>query len=243
MARRLPRQLALPSPRTWGGRRDGAGRKRARARPDVPHAPRAPHDPRHPVHVTLRATRGLNSLRSEPAFAALLRAVSEASREDFRLVHFSVQTDHVHLIVEADSGDHLRGGLNGLACRVARAVNRAWRRRGPVWADRYHARALTTPREVRNGLVYVLLNFRKHLRAPPSIDPRSSGAWFDGWAHPPPPTSQPRPVATPRTWLGATGWRRGGGPVDVRELPAQFRTPKGAESRWHVGPPQAGPAP
>ena len=221
MARRLPKQLALPSPRTWGGRRVGAGRRPSGTRPDVPHAPRAPHDPRHPVHVTLRATRGLKSLRSDHAFSALLQAFSKANRDQFRVVHFSVQTDHVHLIVEADSRDHLRRGLNSLTCRAARGLNRCWNRRGPIWSDRYHARALTTPREVRNGLIYVLLNFRKHLRAPPVIDPRSSGAWFDGWARQPSPATQPCPVATARTWLGFAGWRRAGGPVDVREMPAR----------------------
>lgn len=220
MAHRSPTQLALPIPPTWGGRRKGAGRISAKARPDVSHATRPSHNPRHPVHVTLRATRGLRSLRSEPAFNALVGAVAAANRDAFRVVHFSVQMDHLHLIVEADSGDALRRGLNGLNCRTARALNRAWRRRGSIWSDRYHARALTTPREVRNGLVYVLLNFRKHLRAPPCIDPRTSGAWFDGWASPPPPVAQPAPVARPRTWLAAVGWRRGRGPIDVREVPA-----------------------
>jgi hypothetical protein len=168
----------------------------------------------------LRAVGGLKSLRSDLAFSALLRAFSTARREHFRVVHFSVQTDHVHLIVEADSSDHLRRGLNSLTCRAARALNRVWRRGGPIWADRYHAHALGTPREVRNGLVYVLLNFRKHLRAPPCIDPRSSGAWFDGWKRPPLLATQPPPVVAARTWLGAVGWRRGRGPIGVDEMPA-----------------------
>jgi hypothetical protein len=173
----------------------------------------------------LRATAGLKSLRSELAFAALVHAIGSATRDAFRILHFSVQTDHVHLIVEADSADHLRSGLNGLTCRAARALNRLWHRHGAIWSDRYHARALTTPREVRYGIVYVLLNFRKHLRAPPCIDPRSSGPWFDGWAAPPPPSTQPHPVAPPRTWLAAVGWRRGGGPIDVCEMPAS-RSPR-----------------
>lgn len=219
MARRLPKQLALPAPRTWGGRRDGAGRVSSKRRPDVSHATRPPHDPRHPVHVTLRATRGLRSLRSEPAFSALVRAFTAANRDAFRVVHFSVQTDHVHLIVEADSRGDLRRGLNSLNCTAARAVNRAWKRSGPVWGDRYHARALTTPREVRNGLVYVLLNFRKQLRAPPLVDPLSSGAWFDGWSHNQERSSQPSPVAGPRTWLGTVGWRRAGGLIRTAETP------------------------
>jgi REP element-mobilizing transposase RayT len=219
MARRLPKQLALPSPRTWGGRRTGAGRKPSGPRANVPHTPRAPHDPRHPVHVTLRAVPGLPPLRSEAASGALERALSSSSHDGFRVVHFSVQTDHAHLIVEADSGDQLRSGLNGLTARAARALNRAWRRRGSVWGDRYHARALTTPREVRNGLVYVLVNFRKHLRAGPGIDPRSSGAWFDGWSHQPARSSRPSPVAAARTWLAAAGWRRAGGAIRVAESP------------------------
>jgi len=134
-----------------------------------------------------------------------------------------VQTDHLHLIVEADTATTLTRGLQGLAVRCARAVNRASRRHGPVWSHRYHAHTLRTPREVRHALVYVLLNFRKHLRALPGVDPRSSGVWFDGWAQPPRrPTGQPlvAPVATPRTWLGAVGWRRAGGPIDWRESPA-----------------------
>ena len=219
MARRLPKQLALPAPRTWGGRRAGSGRKPAHPRPNVSHTARSAHDPRHPVHVTLRAGRGLPSLRSRLTFQALSLAFSAASREDFRVVHFSVQTDHVHLIVEADSSDGLRRGINGLAGRLARALNRIWRRSGAVWSDRYHARALATPREVRNGLIYVLLNFRKHLRAAPGVDPCSSGAWFDGWSHDPHPREQPFPIAPARTWLATVGWRRAGGPIDVREAP------------------------
>jgi hypothetical protein len=69
--------------------------------------------------------------------------------------------------------------------------------------------------------VYVLLNFRKHLRAAPGIDPWSSGRWFDGWAGPPAEPVEPSPVAAPRTWLAAGGWRRAGGPIDVREAPSR----------------------
>jgi len=107
----------------------------------------------------------------------------------------------------------------GLAVRTAKAINRRARRRGKVWSDRFHARGLTTPREVRRAMTYVLLTFSKHLRAPPGIDPRSSGPWFDGWAKPPAPAADPSPVATPKTWLGAVGWRRAGGPIAFAEAP------------------------
>lgn len=221
MSRRRSNQFDLPTPSTWGGRRPGAGRKATRNRPGPRHAPRPAHDARHPVHVTLRAGRGVPWLRSDLAWATLRDALGEASRSSFRVVHFSIQSDHIHLIVEADSTRALSGGLRGLAIRLARAINRRCRRRGPVWAERYHARALCTPREVRLTLTYVLLNFRKHLRAAPGVDPRSSGPWFDGWRQPPPKPLDPCPTKPPRTWLGTQGWRRAGGPIDFREAPAR----------------------
>jgi hypothetical protein len=153
-------------------------------------------------------------------YSQLRRALAASRRERFRLLHFSVQSDHVHLIVEADDDQSLVRGMQGLSVRCARAINRGARRRGPVWSERYHAHPLATPREVRLGLVYVLLNFRKHLHAPPGIDPCSSGPWFDGWAHQPTLAPLPAPVARPRTWLGAIGWRRAGGAIHCRELPA-----------------------
>jgi hypothetical protein len=137
-----------------------------------------------------------------------------------RLVHYSLQGNHAHLIVEADNDRALGRGMKAIGARLARAVNRIFGRTGPVLEDRYHVHVLRTVREVRNALAYVLLNARKHAaRAGRSfsrvyeVDPASSGRWFDGWrrpvreAGPPPPV---RPVATPRSWLLAIGWKRSG---------------------------------
>src|SRR5450432_3378564 len=94
------------------------------------------------------------------------------------------------------------------------------RARGRVWSSRFHSHALRTPTEARRGLVYVLLNFRKHLRAYPGVDPRSSGPWFGGWRTPVPASSDAVPVVAPRTWLATVGWRRAGGPIAFDERPA-----------------------
>jgi len=176
----------------------------------MPHRRRAAHDPRCPVHVTLRATAGLPSLRDERVFAVIRRALAAASRGTFRLQHFSVQSDHLHLIVEADEPTRLARGIQGLAIRVARAVNRALSRHSAVWMERYHARALTTPREVRNALVYVLNNVRKHVPGARGLDPRSSAAWFTGWRTAVATMAEPAPVAQARTWLVRVGWLRHG---------------------------------
>jgi hypothetical protein len=97
-------------------------------------------------------------------------------------------------------------------------------RRGKVWGSRYHAHRLKTPREVRVGLAYVLLNFRKHFRAGLGIDPRSSGRWFEGWAHAP-VAARDGPLARPRTWLVRVGWRRAGGPIELGEGPLPTHQP------------------
>jgi putative transposase len=216
--RRRARQTTFDF-RTWGGRRHGAGRKPAGPRRRVSHAARPPHAPRHPVHVTLRGVGGLPSFRRGPVFPAVRRALAAASRPAFRVAQFSVQTNHLHPLVEADGGRALVRGLQGLAIRVARAVNRVLARSGPAWADRYHARALTTPREVWRGLVYVLQNARKHGAASSGPDPCSSAPWFRGWVRPVTRPLGTSPVARPRTWLLAVGWRRCG-PLDVAMRPA-----------------------
>jgi hypothetical protein len=174
------------------------------------------------------------TLRSPRVFPILRRALSASLKVAFRVIHFSVQTNHVHLVVEGDDAQALVRGLQGLAGRCAKAINRAAGRRGRVWRSRYHAHPLRTPTEVRRGLVYVLLNFRKHLRAAPGLDPRSSGAWFTGWRRPAPrytsrstsPSAprEPAPVAPPRTWLATVGWLRAGGAIALHEQPAALRT-------------------
>ena len=220
---RRPRQLALPVPKTWGGARRGAGRPPANGRtPQVPHRARPEHEPRHPVHVTFRAQRAFPSLRSALAFGALRSAIAKSSNAGFRVVHFSVQADHVHAIVEADDKRSLSTGIAALKIRTARALNRTFRRRGAVWSGKYHAGAVRTPQETRVALLYVLQNWKKHIRGARGVDGRSSGPWFDGWTKPPrlPPT--PTPVARPRTWLASKGWReRGGGPLLPDDAPGR----------------------
>jgi putative transposase len=197
--------------RRHGGRRAGAGRKAVGARRNVAHRPREPHRRYAPAHVTLRAATLPASLRAPGVFPVVSAALGRASREEFRVVAFSVQHDHVHMIVEADDGSAFVRGIQGLAIRVAKAVNRVLGRHGAVWADRFHARDLTTPRAVRHALVYVLHNWKKHrLHRGQRVDPCSSARWFSGWKNLRIPEALSAPVVTARTWLARWGWRRYG---------------------------------
>ncbi|MFZ5785922.1 MAG: transposase [Acidobacteriota bacterium] len=210
--------------RTWGGKRKGAGRK-PRTPGRVSHRARPPLASRHPVHVTLSVDSSLPSLRRRD-LARLCEACFRAGKErqDFRLVHYSIQGRHLHLVVEAQTARGLSRGLQGLSIRLAKRLNRALGRSGRVFVDRYFGRILRNPRQVRNTLCYVLNNFRRHEARRENVriargwvDELSSGRWFDGWRDRgawPPDTqtveSSPPAVATARTWLLRVGWRRHG---------------------------------
>jgi len=226
------RQLALDlrESSNWGGRRPGAGRKPA---PDarILHRSREGFGALQAGHVTLKTRPEVPSLRSVRLVRELERSFAKLrKRRDFRLVHYSLQGNHAHLIVEAKDPEALGRGMKALGARLARAVNRVFRRRGPVRADRYHLRVLRTPAEVRGALAYVLLNARRHSRKASGVlrcDPASSGRWFDGWrrrpeVHRSQAGLRSPPVARARSWLLRVGWRRHG-LIDPLEVPGPGR--------------------
>ena len=185
------------------------------------HRQRSLQATRHPAHVTLKLRPGLPPLRRRAEREVILTAFTRGKdRFGFRLAHFTIQNDHLHLIAEAADRTALRRGLQGLAIRIARALNKLWQRRGKVFADRYPDRALTSPREVRNALAYVLGNGKHHAAAgrmvaavAQHLDVFSSAPWFDGFREPITvrgiDTREP-PLAAARTWLLRIGWRRHG---------------------------------
>jgi REP element-mobilizing transposase RayT len=142
--------------------------------------------------------------------AAAFAATRE--RDGFRLIHYSVQSNHLHLMCEARERTALSRGIQSLAIRVAKRLNSLWQRAGKLFADRYHDRILRTPKEVRNALAYVLNNAAHHGVALPrgELDPFSSGAWFDDWRAIRGGAREPNPLARARTWLLSVGWLRHG---------------------------------
>ena len=176
------------------------------------HAARGALGRRYPVHVTLRFLQHVWNLRARRCAAVIERALRAARRDAFQVVHHSVKGNHVHLLVEAGDAAAPAAGMKGLGVRIARGLNRVMGRRGAVFSDRYHARPLRTPAEVRRALSYVLQNFRRHAaqrgeHLPAGwVDPLSSAEGFDGWVDHPPSRSGP----APHTWLLGAGWRRHG---------------------------------
>jgi hypothetical protein len=225
-AKAKPKQMQLHLP-TWGGRRKRKRRRATEARKlrKVPHRKRPALAPRFPVLVTWRVLPHVWNLRSRRCFGPISRCFSRGrDRFGFRLVHFSVQGNHLHLIVEANDEKALARGLQGLGVRIAKALNRVMGRKGSVFADHYHANILRSPTRVANALAYVLLNFLHHFpgeAARFTEEPRDrfSSAWRE-------PGTDP-PVVPARTWLLSEGWRRRAARASAPpQFPAPARAPR-----------------
>ncbi len=213
-----------------GGKRRRAGRPAKGPRPSSPHRKRPTLDAKNPVHVVLRVAALVATLRGFDIYHAIRKATIVAAKSPtFRIVHLSIQHDHIHLLVEASNKTALARGMQGFQISAAKWINRAIskgrkeRRRGQVFTDRYHAEIITSPRQARHALAYVLNNWRKHRedRGERSrmwwVDPFSTAGLFRGWKELEDvgpwklrEDYKPMTVWEPRTWLLAEGWKRHG---------------------------------
>jgi REP element-mobilizing transposase RayT len=237
-----PGQLELFKQR--GGKRRGAGRKPKGRRAGSPHKKRPALNARYPVHVVLRVVAAVGNVRRRCTYRAVREAtLTTARREDFRIVHLSIQRNHLHLLVEADHERALSSGMQGFQVSAAKHLNAAIskgkpgpRRRGTVFPDRYHAEIIMSPRQAHHAIRYVINNFRKHQEdqvAPMSswtIDWFSTAIMFPGWVEygdaaflwRGPPTYDPLVVYQPRTWLLKAGWAKAGS-ISCHAVPSANR--------------------
>jgi len=198
------RQLSLPIQRkpkatpTWGGKRRHAGAKRRLSHVELKHRSREAFGKSAPLHVTLRKAAGVYNLRSRRSANAIKLAIfGGADRFGVRVVQLSVQGNHIHLLVEAPNHMALGQAMKGLGVRIARRMNAMMGRHGQVIGDRYHARRLQTPTEVRTVMHYIRHNHQHHGYGRAAVDEFSSDVEFASV------------VAPARLWLVTTGWRRG----------------------------------
>ena len=144
---------------------------------------------------------------ARPASSERSGAPSRGRRSTgFRVIHFSIQQDHGHFIVEGDEARRARGGMHGLAIRLALAVNRALGRKGQVVGDRYHARPLTTPRQMRTAWSTCCSTSASTSARPRASTRAARGRTFRGGSAR--PRSQTRPRRRRRR---SRGWRASAG--------------------------------
>jgi REP element-mobilizing transposase RayT len=208
-----------------------------------------------PIHVVLRVEEAVRPLRRMDIYKAVRGAtLVVASREDFRIVHISIQGTHLHLLVEASGKAALARGMQAFQISAAKRMNAVLtkvdpeshevkRRSGKVFSDRYHAEVISNRRQARHALAYVLNNWRKHREdrsGGARVDRFSSGISFRGWKafedpsfdFAVPADYEPMIVWEPKTWLLSQGWMRYGR-IDFYEVPtpAKRRTTRKPSAR------------
>ena len=182
--------------RSHGGARPGAGRPRSKTT-RVPHTRRPEMGGEIPANLTLRIdhiTDWGGNLRDLVTMEVILRCFEVAKdRFGMRICHYSVQSNHIHLLVEADDRECLIRGMRGLTTRLARNLNKHWGRKGKLFTDRYHSKPIEDAEHGENTIAYLGRNDLKHNSAytiTPSIP-----------APPPWPTA-----AGPRATCASTSW-------------------------------------
>ena len=222
-----------------GGPRPGAGRKPNGDKAGASHARRPELKRELPLHITLRVLAQVGWLRKMSAYRAIRRALRTALEHhaQFRIVHFSLQRDHIHLMCEVSNKDALTLGMRSFQIAAAKHLNRELtkkgckRRRGRVFADRYHAEVIDSVSRACNAVSYILNNWRKHGQDggyslfDGRVDPYSSGVYFM-WKERSlpyfvvPPNYEPPEVGNAHTWLLTEGVRKGR-PISCYEVPGK----------------------
>lgn len=76
----------------------------------------------------------------------MILPIVNARRLGLRVIHFSLQTNHCHLIVEARDNETLTRGMRSLTVTIAKNVGK-----GKIQMGRYHLHVLRTIAEARKA--------------------------------------------------------------------------------------------
>ena len=171
--------------KSHGGRRAGSGRKNRSG--ELAHVRREQVSLRTPLHITFKLVRDLPSLRSPAIFTALKIYAARVRDFGVNVVHFSVQSNHIHMIVEVLNNQSLGRAMRSLAGRLGKMIRDLVKRGsaglpiGKVFFGRYHMRVIRSPLQMRNALRYVLLNFSQHEELIDHLDQYSTASSFTEW--------------------------------------------------------------
>ena len=173
------KQLNLFENRGHGGKRVGAGRPRVDKTLQL-HTKRPDFSSQHPGHVVIRLLKGLPSFRTKAKFKIIKKSILQARQKGLRIIHFSIQTNHIHLLIESENKEELAKGMQSFCTSLAKRINfELNKRKGRVFRDRYYLHVLKTLREVKNTLIYIFQNYAKHTKAPNRFDPFSTLICFE----------------------------------------------------------------
>jgi hypothetical protein len=159
-------QLKLTNPKN-------AGRPAIRDK-GIRHTRREEINAPRPLHLTIKLIRA--DVQNKTILKGLRHAIQRARMQGLRIVHYSLEHDHVHLYAEASDNNTLGKGMKALGGSLVKKIHRHLGTKGSFYKTRYHLRILRSAMEVKHVLNYILKNGIKHKRTNSIFDPFNSAA-------------------------------------------------------------------
>ncbi|MDD4973652.1 MAG: transposase [Bacteriovorax sp.] len=117
------------------------------------------------LHLTVKIKKIKAELKNKSVLSILKRAILNARKQGLKVIHYSLEYDHVHLLIEADNNHILSKGMQSFGVTISKAINRMRKLKGGVYKHRYHFRKISSPRQLKNVLNYIFNNGIKHKTA------------------------------------------------------------------------------
>lgn len=151
---RKGRQLKLNNPKN-------AGRKAIHDK-GIRHTSREEIFKPSPLHLTVKLKRA--DIQNKVVLRILKHAIYRSRLQGLRVIHFSLEHNHVHLYAECESNFVLGKAMKAFGVTFVRRVNKLKKIKGQLYKYRYHLRVLKSARDAKNVINYILKNGIKHGR-------------------------------------------------------------------------------
>jgi REP element-mobilizing transposase RayT len=132
-----------------------------------------------PLHLTIKLNRA--DIQNKTVLKILRNAIQRARLRGLKIIHYSLEHDHVHLFAEGESNLILSKGMQGLGVSLSKRINNALKIKGQRYKTRYHLRVLKSATEVKNVINYILKNGIKHKRCKTVINAFNSAIVLHEW--------------------------------------------------------------
>ncbi|MGZ3787001.1 MAG: transposase [Bacteriovorax sp.] len=126
------------------------------------------------LHLTVKIKKNKAEMKNKSVFSLLKRAILNARRQGLKVIHYSLEYDHVHLLIEAENNHILGKGMQAFGGTFSKAINRMRKLKGGVYKHRYHFRKISSARELKNVMNYIFTNGLKHKTAKNIVNPYNS---------------------------------------------------------------------
>lgn len=126
------------------------------------------------LHLTIKIKKDKSSLRNKQVLKILHSSIKKARRLGLRILHYTLEYDHVHFLVEADNNEILGKGMQSFGISFSKGINKMKALKGQVFKNRYHFRKLKTSAEIKNVINYIMGNSIKHKNAFSIVSPYNS---------------------------------------------------------------------